>query len=398
MSAGQSLQVRVYESLDELEKLVPVWENLLTDFPLATTFSTWEWLAPWWRAFGEGLELMALGFFDAGEALVGLAPLALAEHRISPLLRLRMIRLMGDGSQDSDNLDLLVRPGYEEQFASALLDYLAARSRHWHACRFNTMPDHSPAGQALASELKRRGWTHFCYTRPWSVVNLPQNWDSYLEQLSSEDRNNLTRYRRRLERRYKVRFSKCAEGNELTDCLEKLFELHQRRWRALGKPGSFSSKARRQFYDELARLLLARERLEFWLLDLDGKVVAVQFGFRHRDTVFQLQEGFDPAHSSDRVGFVLRSHVLKQLVAEGVRQYDFLAGEDPSKARWGAVVGTYKDIHFAGPWSRGSLFLRLVHSAGESKEWLRAHLPQPAWLLLRVLKTRIKRVRRVKKP
>ena len=73
------------------------------------------------------------------------------------------------------------------------------------------------------------------------------------------------------------------------------------------------------------------------LLSLDGHNVAVQFAFGYRNHVFQLQEGFDPQYSSDRIGMLLRGHVIKQLIAERMKCYDFLGGEPGYKSRWGAV-------------------------------------------------------------
>jgi CelD/BcsL family acetyltransferase involved in cellulose biosynthesis len=80
-----------------------------------------------------------------------------------------------------------------------------------------------------------------------------------------------------------------------------LFNLHQKRWQSVGRPGSFARTARREFYYEMAHLLLNRGWLEFWLLKLDEQPAAAQFGFRYDRTVFQLQEGFDPAYSADSV-------------------------------------------------------------------------------------------------
>src|SRR5437773_11842234 len=123
--------------------------------------------------------------------------------------------------------------------------------------------------------------------------------------------------------------------------------------------------ARQKFYHECARQLLAKRRLEFWVLELEGRIVAAQLGLRHENVVFSLQEGFDPEFSSDSVGYVLRAQVLKRLIAAGVRRYDFLGGTDESKTRWGAVVGSYLNFDFARPFSRGSLPLRLKYKGAE---------------------------------
>ena len=388
--ASQCLQVRVYDSLEALEGLRASWDELLDELPNASTFSTWEWLAPWWRAFGNGQELRVLAFEDGSSRLVGLAPLAVYRRRLPTGLQLRVLRLMGDGSGDSDNLEVLARSGRETEVMAALLDYLQRESRRWDYCEFRTMPGDSPAVSALRSMLRERRWTTFTWERPWSVVTFPENWDLYLNQLSSEDRKNLERYSRRLEKRYQVRYSKCSEPAQVPEYLEALFRLHQMRWELRGEPGSFGSAARRQFYHELARLLLARGRLEFWVLELDGKIAAAQFAFRHGNTVFQLQEGFDPAHGSDRVGFLLRGYVLKQLTSDGVRRYDFLFGTSSDKARWGAQVDHYLNISFARSFTRGSAILRLADEADRTKAWVRRHAPQRLWQALHAAKGRLK--------
>ncbi|PYV22445.1 MAG: hypothetical protein DMG24_16740 [Acidobacteria bacterium] len=385
---GQLLQVRAYESLEELEGLLPAWDELLSHFATATTFSTWQWLVPWWRAYGRDQKLKVLAFFDPRETLVGLAPLASATQRISSGLAFRLIRLLGDGSGDSDNLDLPVLPGYQDEVARALLERLDSRVESWDCCEFNTMPAGSPAAQALLSQLKQRGWKHFLNSRPGSVLFLPESWESYLEKLPRNERVRLPYRLRRLERNYRVRLHKCWAESELPVCLEALFQLHEKRWQAMGRKNRHGSEARRQFYGEIGPLFLRRRWLELWLLELDGKTVAAQFGLRYRDTVFLLDEAFDPAYWVDGVGYVLRGHMLKQLIADGVRRYDFLAGREHFKSRWGAELRTYVNIRFSKPSGRGSFYLRL-RQAGESKEWLRVRLPGPAWRLLQWLKWRL---------
>ena len=386
---GQSLRVSVYDSLEALESLRPAWDELLAEVPHPSTFSTWEWLAPWWRAFGHGQELLVLAFRDGSSRLVGLAPLAWQDRRLMKGLRCRVLRLMGDGSEDSDNLDLLARPGSESEVVAALLNYLEGQARRWDFCEFRTMPGDSLAATALISCLNGRGWAVYSCKRPWSVVTFPENWELYLKQLSSEDRKNLERYSRRLQKRYQVRYYKCSEPGQLPDCLDALFHLHQMRWKLRGEPGSFGSPERRQFYYEVASLLLSRDLLEFWLLELDGKKAAAQFAFRHADTVFQLQEGFDPAHASDRVGFLLRGYVLNQLMAHGIRHYDFLFGESPEKARWGAEVRHYINLSFARPFTLGSALLRLADAAGRSKVWARRNAPEELRQALHKIRSRV---------
>ncbi|MGA7218597.1 MAG: GNAT family N-acetyltransferase [Candidatus Sulfotelmatobacter sp.] len=383
-------RTQLYPTLEDIESLRPAWEKLLAEFAGATTFSTWEWLAAWWRAFGEGRELRVLAFFDESATLVGLAPLAISRRRIAPLIRLRVLSMWGDGSGDSDNLDFPVRAGWEQAVAAALFDFLKKQSRQWDFCEFNTMPADSPVARCLAKLLGERGWTTYTDQTACSAISLPETWEEYLKQISSNERGKIAKFRNRLKRKYRVRFYRCEAEKEISTDLEILFSLHGKRWLALELPGSFQSAARRHFYYELAGLLLQKGELEFWLLDLDGQTVAAQFGFRYRNSVFQLQGGFDPSYYSDSVGYLLRAHVIEQLIARGVRGHDFLAGEAPAKACWSAQTRHYLNLQFARPYSLASAYLQIIHAASESKEWLRENLPQDAWRFLRVLKQKLR--------
>jgi CelD/BcsL family acetyltransferase involved in cellulose biosynthesis len=382
MASEQDLTISLYESLESLEHLRPEWDALLGEYPYSTTFSTYEWLVPWWRAFGGKDRLLVVAFRDASSSLVGLALMAATTCGSTPF-RLRLLRLMGDGSHDSDNLDLPVRPGFEDRFAQSLLQFLTGERRSWDFCEFNTVPPVSAGANALWQLLGRKKWTVIEKQRPASAIPLPPTWEEYLEQLSSEDRRNLARYARRLEKRYAVQVYRCSGESQMSKCLEALFAHHQARWGAAGEKGSFSSRERRRFYYELSRLLLAQDRLDLWVLELDGRVVAAQFGFRYGEKVFQLQEGNDPKHASDRVGFLLRGHVMKELIAQGVRTYDFLGGETGYKARWGAQAGHYLDLRFARPFSVGAAYLQAQRFTERSKAWLRRNLPGTAWKMLR---------------
>ncbi len=377
------LQVRCFNDLAALGSLRGAWEELLARVPTASVFSTWEWLAPWWRAYGSGRELVVLAFYDPAGTLVGLAPLSRVERRVAPAVRLRVLEFMGDGSEDSDNLDILAVPGCEPRVVRALLNYFRENDSGWDVIQLNLFPSYSPAAAELKKQFQALQWTVFPHTHPWCVLHLPETWDAYLQQISRKERDKIRYYERRLNRLCQARFYKCSTVSELPACLQALFDLHQMRWILRGEPGSFAWKARRDFYLDLSRTLLERGQLEFYLLDINSKPAAAQYGFRYRDTVYLLQQGFDVQYAQLSVQDVLHAHVFQQLIPAGVRRYDFLGGVSLRKKRWGSQVGNYVHLHSARPFSRGSLYLQTVRNAGLGKQWLRSHLPAPAWAMLK---------------
>jgi CelD/BcsL family acetyltransferase involved in cellulose biosynthesis len=379
------LKLRVYDSLSSLETLRPAWDKLLQEVPTSSTFSTWEWLASWWRAFAGEQQLRFLAFFDVQEELTGFAALALTDLRIFSGHRLGLLRFMGDGTQDSDNLDVIARPGSEQCVAEALLKYLESSRRFWEVCALNTLPSNSPFGQVLLSQLQLRKWPYFTSERLGCVIDLPKDWESYRKQLSYNERGQLGKYMRRLEREYKVRFY-AVSASDLDSCLESFFDLHQKRWISQGQPGSFASQPRREFYREISRLFLERGWLQLWMLELDGVNVGAEYDFLWNDTVYCLQGGFDTAMAAGHIGYVLRGFVLKHLVETGIGHYDFLAGMQSYKGRWGGRETRYLDLQFALPRTRGALYLKMKNGSGNAKGWLRRTLPGDVWKVLHNLK------------
>jgi CelD/BcsL family acetyltransferase involved in cellulose biosynthesis len=378
------LATRRLQSWSEIEALSSEFNSVLGDSADPTIFSTLEWLGAWWRACGQGRQLFAFSLTDPNGEYIGFAPLYSQCTGSRGLGRIARLRLVGDGTEDSDNLDLIVRSGSEGAVAEALLAHLELEPA-WDICELNTLDTNSTTAQAMLDCLAKRRWPVHVSDRPGSLVQLPETWEAYLQQLSHEHASGIERYRRRLNRRYEVRIRRCATETELDQSLDVLFDLHQKRWHARGQSGSFASAERRRFYRDMSRAFLRNGWLEFWLLDLNGTSVAAQFAFRYRDTVYQLQEGVDPQHYTDRAGVVLRAHVLKTLIAEGVRSYDFLGGVDAHKKSWCAQPRPYMNISFARPRSRGAVYLSLHGHAGTARAWLRTHLPSPALRALRRL-------------
>jgi CelD/BcsL family acetyltransferase involved in cellulose biosynthesis len=376
-----NLIVKVFRTIDDLDKLCVRWDELLAEYPQASIFSSWEWLTTWWRAFGADQQLHVLAFEDGSSRLVGLAPLALTT-RESLGKNWKILRLMGDGSGDSDNLDLVVAPGYAPAVVWSFLTYLEDHSDFWDFCELNAVPANSPAANVLMKSLAEHKWVHELAETPCCQIPLPGDWDTYFKQLSSTVRKNFKYHLRRLEKRLNFRIYRCSRQSDLPESLTALFDLHQKRWRANGDGGSFSSEKRRVFYQQLSSVLQSRNWLEFWILEIGGKPIAADYGFRYKNVVYALQAGFDPSEHADSPGFCLKGVMLRALIESGVQKYDFLAGFGQNKAQWNAQLSYYQHVHFARRRSLGGIYLRTRSQLKSAKERLREHLPVGLWKLL----------------
>lgn len=359
------------------------WEDLLASTKDSTIFSTMEWLQSWWSAFANHAELQCLSFCMRDE-LIGIAPLFRSGTSILGR-QLKRLALVGAGSGDSDNLDFITRPGYEQRCVSAFLDWLD-QNTDWDLCCLETLPEDSRIVAILSRRLSELHWPFRTMTIPRSYLALPNSWDEYLKNLAPDFRPLLTRYPKRLEARYRCQTVRCETQEHLNHYLPILFELHQQRWRENGQPGVFVDPKRRCFYEHMAKAFLEKGWLEFWILELDGAPKAAQFCFHYRDTVYLLQEGFDPQYADQKVGYALRAKMLRHFIECGVKRYDFLGGADAYKRKFGAELGSYVTLRFAKPRSLGELYLRLEHSSECVRRRLRASLPQSVLTVIRAIR------------
>ena len=119
------------------------WSGLLEQASEPSIFLSPEWIRAWWGAYGGGHEARLWAARDAKGELCGLAPLYVRRVRLAGLVNARVIGVMGDEGVGSEYLGLLVRPGREAEFLSALAEVLAG---DWAVLDFHGLPE----GGALA--------------------------------------------------------------------------------------------------------------------------------------------------------------------------------------------------------------------------------------------------------
>jgi peptidoglycan/xylan/chitin deacetylase (PgdA/CDA1 family)/CelD/BcsL family acetyltransferase involved in cellulose biosynthesis len=339
----------------EFDRLQADWQALVESSVSGTIFLTWEWVKAWWRAYGEPGALRILAAYDEGGVLRGLAPLrhqALRRYG----RRVDALSFIGDGSADSDYLDLLMSPGHEQQVLASFEPWWLEQTRRGTVLQFGEIPESSAAAAFLRTMAARRHLLCRESETPCGALSLPADWDAYLSRLRPRFRTKVRSVLRNLESRPEVRFGFCRTQDEVDRLLPALFDLHTRRWNRDGKPGVFGWNRKRDFYRMLSKVLLERGWLRFSWMEWSGRILACQYGFAYRGTYFHLQEGYEPACEHWNIGMGLRARSIQELQREGIREYDFLGGMGRHKSDWGAEVKISKQMLLADVNRKNLLF------------------------------------------
>jgi CelD/BcsL family acetyltransferase involved in cellulose biosynthesis/peptidoglycan/xylan/chitin deacetylase (PgdA/CDA1 family) len=328
------LKITQYQSWDELAELQELWNPLLRRSSNDTVFLTWQWCEAWWRNYGDQRSPFVLAAWE-GKDLIGIAPFYIEKVRLSGK-GWRRLRLIGDGSHDSDYLDCFSQRGRESEIIGAFFSFLELQRRSWDWIELNGPLRNSPSLVAMEQCARERNWKLKAEAVPCASLCLPKSWDEYLTGLEPRFRTKVRSSLTALEKQLKERPARCASAREVEEWLPCLFDLHTRRWETSNKPGVFRDPRKRQFYRDISHAALEQGWLAFHRLKWAERSLAFQYGLEYRNRFHLLQEGYDPDFSALRPGVALRAWLMRHWIEAGLEEYDFLAGVSAYKLDWGA--------------------------------------------------------------
>jgi CelD/BcsL family acetyltransferase involved in cellulose biosynthesis len=311
--------------LDRVEAVgAAAWTQLVVGSRLPTPFASYVWHREWVRAFAPASRLEIRKVEDDDGQLVAILPLVESGPGI--------LQTVG-GVDVSDYLDLIARQGREEDAWTALLQ---ARSGSQAAWELHSVPAASPTVQALPKLAETAGIeAAVTVEERCPVLTLPRTWEAYLATLSGRHRHELTRKIRRFEREAPEGRVFCASRSaELDARLGDFLDLHRRS--RVGK-ARFMDARMEEFFRRVTGLLAERDGVRMWFLDLPQGPVAAFLCLEWEGVVGLYNSGFHPAYAALAPGLVLLAHVIRDAIARGKRQFDFLRGEERYKYEFGPV-------------------------------------------------------------
>ncbi len=316
------LTVDEISTAEELTRLEAEWCQLLTRSQQATPFQHPGWVLPWWKYFGSG-RLFVIAVRDRG-TLVALAPMFLHAWQ-----ERRQITLLGTGR--SDYLDVIADPAYASFAMQYIYDHLEQQADVWDLCDWQDLSAASPAVKTIPVRLPHE----YTISDPCVAISLPGDTAQWLAALPHGLRRNLRRYRNRLEQHGSVVFAQHEADSDGT-LMKALFDLHTRRWQLRGGEGVLNSETLEGFHREACSRL--EGLLRFYTMRLDGRIVAIVYGYQHAQTFYSYLGGFDPDLTSFSPGALILQYGIEQAIAEGVLYWDFLRGQESYKFDWGGVI------------------------------------------------------------
>jgi CelD/BcsL family acetyltransferase involved in cellulose biosynthesis len=308
--------LQVARSTDELAALEADWTELYRRSANRNPFLSYEWTCACWAADGTNAELFVVALRE-GHRLVALAPLCI-ERRFG----LRTIRFIADDRSDYLGFlcaadDMAPEQALLEQVMGLggwdllLLRRLADTSTHLHGAK---LP------QTFQVHCVR--WTSAPYLRS------DGDWDQLHRLGPSWFREMRKRSRRFIRDGHKAEF---FVGDDAVGWLDSVAEIEAQSWKgrqgtARLQKGGGNDLLRRAF-----ETLGKRGEMELGLAFVGGRPVAFQIDFVQPNRRWHYQCAYDESFGETRAGSVLAYAALERAWERGVREFDYLSGEEPYK-------------------------------------------------------------------
>ncbi len=322
------MKLTLYRDPTGFMHLQSEWNELLRRSRFETLFLSWEWQSHWWACLGAERGPLYLLAAHAEDRLVGILPLYQMQGALHVVGCVEV----------SDYLDFIIEVGQEEPVYRAFLDWLEGpNAPAWDAVDLCNQPATSLSHSLLPQLAQACGWQGMVtHEDVCPIVQLPANWDTYLESLDKKQRHEIRRKLRRMDREapdYEVRY--VERGAEVTAGMRDFIRLHRQ---SRSDKSEFMTPAMEAFFHSVAQLAAAAGWLRMAFLDISGRPAASYLCFTYGTDLLIYNSGYDPAAFPQlSPGWVLLAELIRHAIDDGRSRLDFLQGNEDYKYRFGGV-------------------------------------------------------------
>ncbi|MGZ2410825.1 CelD/BcsL family acetyltransferase involved in cellulose biosynthesis [Sphingomonas sp. F9_3S_D5_B_2] len=307
----------VARTIDELVALRSDWEALYQLGSPRNPFLSYDWTYACSGARERPAEPFVLTMRMKGQ-LVGVAPMCI--ERASGF---RVLRFIADNR--SDYLGFLRAEGSPE-VEQILLKQLMSYQREWDLVLLQQLTD---SYTGLHRDSLPGGFTW--HRTEWTIAPYcagEGDWDSFHKTGPSWLREMRKRRRRFAKEGGRT---KCLTGAEAIANLDVVAGIEARSWKGRQQTTRLQPGAGRDLFERAFESLGQRGELQLCLAYVGDEPVAFQIDFVLPDRLWHYQCAYVEDFRRSRAGSVLAYESLEKAWNEGLREFDYLAGDEPYK-------------------------------------------------------------------
>lgn len=329
LAAEKRLTLEVRPSTDR-DVVLSKWRELEHRIGTQGLMCSADWTEVWLAHYGNHVpHRLVTAYSCDDDRLCGVCLITEGVGQKDGPLKLKTLHVGTAGEPESDSVcveynRLLVEP----QMQTAMIERL---------CRY--LDSQQGFDQWCLDGIDRAAFEHFqcCNERltgraeatHWFDLTVPREIDSnVLAAFKSSTRRKI---RRSLEAYSGLSLEWSESLDHAADIFGEMVELHQARWTAAGKTGSYTSERFTRFHEELMARLVPMELMAFVRIRADGETVGCVQLLNDRNRALLYQCGWASAEGKQSPGVVVDYLAMEECLKRGFDAYDFLAYETQHK-------------------------------------------------------------------
>lgn len=383
-SACNNVEVLTYKSVDEIEKIRPIWEQLQASKPEATPNADINRYLSILGSRGNGVRPHILLLSDNDEPkhmVIGRVEKTQLKYNIGYKtifnLPVRSLTIVYGG----------ILGALTEELCALVIKELieALRRKEADVLFFNHLKVDSQIYQfarKVPNVLCRGG---FAKIEPHWSMSLPESMDFFYAKRTRKHRANLRRFIRKLEGEYPDSFKVATytRDDELDEAISAATEISLKTYQHALEGGIVGNSETLNMMTTEAQ----RGWLELSVLFLEGQPCAFQHGCYYKRKYFLERIGFDPKWRDYKIGTILFLKVLENMCNDQqVEQLDFGFGDAEYKRSYGDKCWDEASIYIFAPrfypltinllrivFASISLILKYIVRSSHSTDWVKRY-------------------------
>lgn len=323
--------IKKIENLNDFENLKFIWDNMAEKHGSYFPFLCFDWFKIWLKHFLKDNKLLILSLCKEDEILT-IVPFILKKEKFKGI-NVKKIELIGNVYspvryflfRDLDKKE-------KEENLSNILAYFLNIYKEWDIIDFCSIPEENNNFDILKIAVKRNSFKYleyFCFGN-WYLDNICFNGDQYIKSRTSNIKNNIKRYRRKLQEIGKLEFILVTNDNNnrmIDHFMDSYYIVYKNSWKR--------SEMDPTFHRDLAKNVCDKGWLRLGFLFLDGKPIASQLWIVCQERAYIVKLAYDENYKKFIPGVILSSEMMKYVIdVDKVKEIDYLIGDEPYKKDW----------------------------------------------------------------
>jgi CelD/BcsL family acetyltransferase involved in cellulose biosynthesis len=323
------MDVRLFTSLEEVERIIHPWKVLLERSPARDFFLLPEWVFSWWHVFGKSKQPYFVTLWE-DQKLRGFFPFS--KFRKGPF---RVIAFPGY-PYPPERMDFLLVPGSEATYIRGFIEWLDSRT-DWDICVLRNFGCFSDYPELLDDILKEKEIQHLVIPdEPCYYLNT-HDYDGFRDyfksQMSAKHRQNFRRLSKKVMKRQGASWNCITHIDERL--LEEMAELDaERSPRGIEDKSYFSMERNRALINEVIAKIREKDMIRLFTFRSNGRLESYALTFRFDGKLLGYQKTFDRDLWRTSIGSLLMIESIKHAFEANYSEYDFLRGGEIHSNRW----------------------------------------------------------------